>query len=109
MKEVKKEMPQLKFLYILYLLIKYYVSRQLCVQVKVDIDSFNDIIYTCTFMINNMLNLIVPILLNNRDNEQIELKKNTLNNKYNLITEKNLFLCLRNRFISKNNTHLLTN
>ena len=41
---------------------KYYDSKQPWVQVKEDIDGFNDTTYTCTYMIANMSNMITPIL-----------------------------------------------
>lgn len=41
---------------------KYYDSRQPWLQVKDDIDGFNDTTYTCTYMIANMANMIAPIL-----------------------------------------------
>ena len=41
---------------------KYYDSKQPWVQVKEDIDGFNDTTYTCTYMIANMSNMIAPIL-----------------------------------------------
>lgn len=41
---------------------KYYDSRQPWLQVKDDIDGFNDTTYTCTYMIANMANMIAPVL-----------------------------------------------
>lgn len=41
---------------------KYYDSRQPWVQVKEDINSFNDTTYTCVYMIANMANMIAPVL-----------------------------------------------
>ena len=41
---------------------KYYDSRQPWIQVKEDIDGFNDTTYTCTYMMANMSNMIFPIL-----------------------------------------------
>lgn len=41
---------------------KYYDSRQPWIQVKEDINGFNDTTYTCTYMIANMSNMIAPIL-----------------------------------------------
>lgn len=41
---------------------KYYDSRQPWIQVKEDINCFNDTTYTCTYMIANMSNMIAPVL-----------------------------------------------
>ena len=41
---------------------KYYDSRQPWVQVKEDINDFNDTTYTCVYMIANMANMIAPVL-----------------------------------------------
>ena len=41
---------------------KYYDSKQPWIQVKEDIDGFNDTTYTCTYMIANMSNMIAPVL-----------------------------------------------
>ncbi len=41
---------------------KYYDSRQPWIQVKEDINGFNDTTYTCTYMIANMSNMITPVL-----------------------------------------------
>ena len=41
---------------------KYYDTCQPWVQVKEDINAFNDTTYTCTYMIANMTNMIAPIL-----------------------------------------------
>lgn len=41
---------------------KYYDSRQPWVQVKEDINGFNNTTYTCTYMIANMSNMINPVL-----------------------------------------------
>ena len=41
---------------------KYYDSRQPWVQVKEDINGFNDTTYTCVYMIANMANMIAPVL-----------------------------------------------
>lgn len=41
---------------------KYYDSKQPWVQVKEDINGFNDTTYTCTYMVANMSNMIAPIL-----------------------------------------------
>lgn len=41
---------------------KYYDSKQPWVQVKEDIDGFNNTTYTCTYMIANISNMIAPIL-----------------------------------------------
>lgn len=41
---------------------KYYDSRQPWIQVKEDINGFNDTTYTCTYMIANMSNMIAPVL-----------------------------------------------
>lgn len=41
---------------------KYYDSSEPWVKVKEDIDEFNKITYTCTYMIANMANMIIPIL-----------------------------------------------
>lgn len=41
---------------------KYYDSKQPWIKVKENIDDFNDITYTCTYMISNMANLLNPIL-----------------------------------------------
>lgn len=41
---------------------KYYDTCQPWVQVKEDINAFNDTTYTCTYMIANMANMIAPIL-----------------------------------------------
>lgn len=43
---------------------KYYDSKQPWIQVKNDIDAFNDTTYTCTYIIANISNLIAPILPN---------------------------------------------
>ena len=43
---------------------KYYDSKQPWIQVKEDLDAFNDTTYTCTYMIANLANLIAPILPN---------------------------------------------
>ncbi len=41
---------------------KYYDSKEPWVQVKSDIEAFNDTTYTCLYMIANISNLIAPIL-----------------------------------------------
>lgn len=41
---------------------KYYDSKQPWIQVKEDINGFNDTSYTCTYMMANMSNMIAPIL-----------------------------------------------
>ena len=41
---------------------KYYDSKQPWIQVKEDINSFNDTTYTCIYMIANMANMIAPVL-----------------------------------------------
>lgn len=41
---------------------KYYDSRQPWVQVKEDIEGFNNTTYTCIYMIANMANMIAPVL-----------------------------------------------
>ena len=41
---------------------KYYDSREPWIQVKEDINGFNDTTYTCIYMIANMSNMIAPIL-----------------------------------------------
>lgn len=41
---------------------KYYDSRKPWIQVKEDINGFNDTTYTCTYMIANISNMIAPIL-----------------------------------------------
>lgn len=41
---------------------KYYDSKQPWIQVKEDLDSFNDTTYTCIYMIANMANMIAPVL-----------------------------------------------
>lgn len=41
---------------------KYYDSRQPWVQVKENINGFNDTTYTCVYMIANMANMIAPVL-----------------------------------------------
>lgn len=41
---------------------KYYDMNEPWVKVKDDIDKFNDISYTCTYMIANIANLIAPVL-----------------------------------------------
>lgn len=41
---------------------KYYDSKQPWIQVKEDIDGFNDTTYTCIYMIANMSNMIAPVL-----------------------------------------------
>lgn len=41
---------------------KYYDSREPWIQVKEDIDSFNDTTYTCTYIIANISNMIAPVL-----------------------------------------------
>lgn len=41
---------------------KYYDSKQPWIQIKEDIDGFNDTTYTCTYMIANIANMIAPIL-----------------------------------------------
>ena len=41
---------------------KYYDSNQPWIQVKEDIDSFNNTTYTCVYMMANIANLIAPIL-----------------------------------------------
>ena len=41
---------------------KYYDSRQPWIQVKEDVNGFDDTTYTCTYMIANMSNMIAPIL-----------------------------------------------
>ena len=41
---------------------KYYDSRQPWIQVKEDINGFNNTTYTCTYMIVNMANMIAPVL-----------------------------------------------
>ena len=41
---------------------KYYDSRQPWIQVKEDVNGFNDTTYTCTYMIANISNMIAPIL-----------------------------------------------
>ena len=43
---------------------KYYDSQKPWIQVKEDIESFNDTTYTCTYMIANMANMIAPVLPN---------------------------------------------
>ena len=43
---------------------KYYDSKQPWIQVKEDINAFNDTTYTCTYIIANIANLIEPILPN---------------------------------------------
>ena len=43
---------------------KYYNDNEPWVKVKEDINSFNDITYTCTYIIANLKNLIYPILPN---------------------------------------------
>ena len=43
---------------------KYYDSKQPWIQVKEDINAFNDTTYTCTYMIANISNMIAPILPN---------------------------------------------
>lgn len=43
---------------------KYYDENQPWVQVKENIDKFNDITYTCTYMMANLSNLIAPFLPN---------------------------------------------
>lgn len=41
---------------------KYYDSKQPWIQVKEDINEFNNTTYTCTYMIANMSNMIAPVL-----------------------------------------------
>lgn len=41
---------------------KYYDSKEPWIQVKENIDSFNDTTYTCIYMIANIANMIAPIL-----------------------------------------------
>lgn len=41
---------------------KYYDSQQPWMQVKEDINAFNDTTYTCTYMMANISNLIAPVL-----------------------------------------------
>ena len=41
---------------------KYYDNRQPWIQVKEDIDAFNDTTYTCVYMMANIANLIYPVL-----------------------------------------------
>lgn len=41
---------------------KYYDEKQPWIKVKENIREFNDITYTCTYMISNMANLVNPIL-----------------------------------------------
>ena len=41
---------------------KYYDSRQPWIQVKEDINGFNDTTYTCTYMMANISNMITPVL-----------------------------------------------
>ena len=43
---------------------KYYDSREPWNQVKEDIDAFNETTYTCVYMMNNIANLIHPVLPN---------------------------------------------
>lgn len=43
---------------------KYYDSQQPWIQVKENIDSFNDTTYTCTYMMANIANFIAPIMPN---------------------------------------------
>lgn len=43
---------------------KYYDSKQPWIQVKEDMNGFNDTTYTCTYMIANISNMIAPILPN---------------------------------------------
>lgn len=43
---------------------KYYDSKEPWVQVKENVEEFNNITYTCTYMIANIANLIHPILPN---------------------------------------------
>lgn len=43
---------------------KYYDSQQPWIQVKEDINAFNDTTYTCLYMIANISNMIEPILSN---------------------------------------------
>lgn len=41
---------------------KYYDNKQPWILVKDDLDAFNDVTYTCTYMIANLSNMIAPIL-----------------------------------------------
>ena len=41
---------------------KYYDSKEPWIKVKTDINEFNDITYTCTYMMSNMSNLIYPFM-----------------------------------------------
>lgn len=43
---------------------KYYDSRQPWIQVKEDLDAFNDTTYTCIYIMANIANMIEPILPN---------------------------------------------
>lgn len=58
--EIRKAVSQI-FEYVA-LANKYYDSKQPWIQVKEDINGFNDTTYTCTYMIANMSNMIAPIL-----------------------------------------------
>ena len=50
---------------------KYYDSKQPWIQVKENIEEFNKITYTCTYMIANIANMIAPIL----PNASLKIKK----------------------------------
>ena len=41
---------------------KYFDERKPWVQIKEDIDAFNDTIYTCAYLIANLSNLIEPFM-----------------------------------------------
>ena len=43
---------------------KYYDNKQPWIQVKEDINAFNDTTYTCAYIIANMANMIAPVLPN---------------------------------------------
>jgi len=58
---------------------KFYDSKQPWIQVKDNIDEFNNTTYTCTYMIANISNMIAPIL----PNASLKIKKMLNLPKYN--------------------------
>ena len=102
--EIKKAVSQIVE-YVTYAN-KYYDSMQPWIKVKDDIDEFNNITYTCVYMIANIANLIAPILpkaskkiknmLNlkpyswNEEKIKGDIKINNLDVIYNKLDEKDI-------------------
>lgn len=60
---------------------KYYDENTPWIKIKEDIESFNDITYTCTYMIANISNLINPFMPSSsiKIKEILNIKENTFN------------------------------